>query len=377
MKLPLPSAIACLACALGCSSAPDDGGGQPRLSQGGAAGTSGSAAGGTQPSLGPGGGSGGGPSLGSGGVGPTPTPGPLGDECARQSFIVSSKPADVLLVLDRSKSMIENTVPPNGDSRWDAVVPALTSVISATDSAISWGLKLFPEGEGSQCIAESVTDAIPAPIKPGNAATVNGIIQSTEALGNGTPTGAAIAKATEYLKSRTAGSQYILLATDGDPSCPKGDDAAEEQAISAIADAKAAGFPVYVIGVLDPEEDDGKFPTLNAMAEAGGTALPESPLGTKFFQVNSQDDLKAALLQVTGEVASCEFPFTKRPPNVKNIGVQIGGVWVDQDPNRLEGWEYTSDAYLGIELFGSACQQVKTSAEVSVDIVFGCDDPVR
>lgn len=320
----------------------------------------------------------GGLGLGTGGglvlVGPTTTAGTGGGapvqngECAQESFVVASKPADVLLVLDRSKSMIENSVP-GADTRWAALVPALTQVITATDSAVSWGLELFPEGEGSQCTP--LTDSIAAQIMPGNAANVSSVINSTMALGNGTPTGDAILKATAYLKSRNASNQYIVLATDGEPSCPRGGDGALEYATDAISAARSAGFPTYVIGVLDPEEDESALPRLNAMAEAGGTARTE-PNGDKFYQAQSQQELTDALKAVTGQVASCVFEFTAPPPDPTNIAVEVNGEWIMRDTSKTQGWDYTSSEFLGLELHGPACQQLKTGSDNKVDVIFGC-----
>ncbi len=291
-------------------------------------------------------------------------------ECAQQSVVIGAKPADVLLVLDRSKSMIQNTVPPNGETRWAAVVPALSSVITQTDQAISWGVFFYPEGEGDTCLP--LSDTIPAPIMPKNAAAVTSTITATMALGNGTPTGDAIKKATAYLKSRNVSNQYIVLATDGEPSCPSGGDQAATHAVEAITAAKAAGYPTYVIGVLDLIEDDGAVPRLNAMAEAGGTALSDNPIAPKFFQAQSQEELTNALKTVTGQVVSCVFELTSKPPVPTNIAVSVNGTWLEQDATKAQGWDYTSDQYVALELHGDACQQVKTASENKVDIIFGC-----
>jgi hypothetical protein len=297
-------------------------------------------------------------------------------ECAQQSFLLASKPADVILVLDRSKSMIEHTVPPDNETRWDAVVSGLTSVITTTDASVSWGLEFFPEGEGSACTP--LTAAISAEIAAMNAKTVNRLITTTMALGNGTPTGDAINKATAYLTSRHTGNQFIVLATDGQPSCPSGSDAAQAFAVSAITAAKAAGFPTYVIGVVDPAADKGTPPRLNAMAEAGGTARTDKPSGDKFFQAYSQAELTASLAAVAGQVVSCVFDFDKRPPDETNIAVKINGTLVAQDTSEVEGWDYTSDEYLSLELHGDACQQLKDAAGSKVDIIFGCKGvPIR
>ena len=292
-------------------------------------------------------------------------------ECAQQNFVLSSKPADVLLVLDRSKSMIEHTVPPMNQTRWDAVVAGLTSVITATDASVSWGLKFFPEGEGSECVASSVTAAIPVEIAPMNAATVNGLITTTMALGNGTPTGDAIKAATTYLTGRGASNQFLVLATDGQPSCPSGSDAAVQYAVDAITAAKAAGFLTYVIGVVDPS-DTSTPPRLNAMAEAGGTSRTDNPIGDKFYQAYSQDELTNSLAAVTGQVVSCVFEFDKPPPDPTNIAVKVNGGLVDQDTTEAQGWDYTDAAYGGLELHGDACEAVKDASENKVDIIFGC-----
>jgi hypothetical protein len=192
------------------------------------------------------------------------------------------------------------------------------------------------------------------------------------ATGNGTPTGEAIKRATAYLQGRGATNQFILLATDGDPSCPDGDEAAELYAYEAISAAFAAGFRTYVVGVLDPMNDKSKFAILNQMAERGGTARSDNPVADKFFHAYSKEELTNALKAVTGQVVSCVFDFDKRPPDETNIAVKINGQLVTRDAGRAEGWDYTSDQYMGLELYGNACQQVKDATENKVDIIFGC-----
>jgi hypothetical protein len=246
----------------------------------------------------------------------------------------------------------------------------MTSVITQTDATVSWGLTVFPEGEGSEC--SPLTDTISAQIMPHNAATVTGIINGTMALGNGTPTGDAIKKATAYLKSRNVSNQFIVLATDGEPSCPSDGDKALTYAVQAITDAKNAGFPTYVIGVIDPVENKSTVPRLNAMAEAGGTARSDNPVADKYYQAYSQEELTNALKAVTGQVVSCVFEFTSKPPVPTNIAVSVNGKWLDQDTTKAQGWDYTSDQYTALELHGDACQEVKTASENKVDIIFGC-----
>ncbi|HEX7454278.1 MAG TPA: hypothetical protein VF294_18430, partial [Polyangiaceae bacterium] len=81
----------------------------------------------------------------------------MNGECAHQDFNLAQNPAEVLLVLDRSASMQDPPSGSSGSSKWDLVVPGVNEVVTATGATVSWGLKTFPEGEGEECIAGSVT----------------------------------------------------------------------------------------------------------------------------------------------------------------------------------------------------------------------------
>ena len=58
-----------------------------------------------------------------------------GQMCGLQKFDVERKPAEILLLLDRSKSMIEDTTSDGVTLKWNAVLPALKQVIMDTDAA--------------------------------------------------------------------------------------------------------------------------------------------------------------------------------------------------------------------------------------------------
>lgn len=293
-------------------------------------------------------------------------------ECDQFNFVSSRKPVSMLLVLDRSKSMIENNTL-DGITRWEAIVPAVTAAIDATNETIHWGLKLYPESqETGACQPETLTSDIHVPITPQNATAVNGGINGTMALGDGTPTGHAIKAASEYLATLGDETQkYILLATDGVPSCDgtpsENSEGAQTYAVEQIAAAYGAGFPTFVIGVLGGSESTTR--RLNEMAVAGGRAKSVNPVADKFHLAESKDALIDALNSITSQVGSCVFEFDEPPPVPDNIAVKIGGELVFEGP---DGWRYTSDQHLGVELQGAACQQVRTANQAEIDIIFGC-----
>ena len=306
--------------------------------------------------------------IGIGGAGPRDA-----DNCGEFHFEVERKPAEVMLVLDRSGSMKD---PPTGattaTSKWDLVVPGINEVIRGTDASVFWGLKSFPEGSGSECVATGVTSAIDVPMGIMNAGAMTGAITTTTPEGNGTPTGDAIKQAVAYLKTLTSSNRkYILLATDGEPSCPSPTETARTYAVQAVSDAAAAGFHTFVVGVSTTKATATNV--LNQLAIAGQQARPDpNPLATKYYLANTKDELVLALQAITGVVSTCLFPLGMKPPVPQNIAVKVDGVKAPEDKMRLDGWDYTSPEMLAVEVHGSWCDKIKTVGANKVEIIFGC-----
>lgn len=275
---------------------------------------------------------------------------------------------------------------PQGGSlpKWEMTIPALRAVIQSTNAGISWGLKLYPESQDTEaCAAETIVPTIHVPIAAANSAQVIGGIDATTPDGDGTPTGDAIRFALAHLRERAMVSdnpKFILLATDGDPSCPSGGDAAGAYAVMHIAEALAAGFPTFVVGVDTAKESS--IERLNAMAEAGGRPRPRAsanPLAvhTSFYLTSTQAALEEALRGITGELASCIFDLVPPPPVPENIAVDFGGVRTDRDPNRQNGWEYTRDDHSQLEVYGTWCDRIQNEAMNQVNIKYGCpNEPI-
>jgi len=293
-------------------------------------------------------------------------------ECGEHHFDLERKPAELLLVLDRSGSMQDA---PDGatdsTTKWDLVVPAINQVITETDTTISWGMKVFPEGVGEECDATGVTSHVDVPMAALNASKVTGAITMTTPDGNGTPTGDAIDQGLAYLQSLTdANPKYILLATDGEPSCPKPSDSARTVAVQAVANAAAAGVHTFVVGVATTKASAST--ALNDMALAGMEARDSdpNPLATRFYLANTKDELVNALQVITGQVSGCTFSWDETPPVPDNIAVKVNGVKAPHDAS--DGWEYTGTEYRGVEVHGSWCEKIKTTGANVVEIVFGC-----
>lgn len=107
--------------------------------------------------------------------------------------------------------------------------------------------------------------------------------------------------------------------------------------------------------------------SLTELADAGGRA-PSSG----YYLANTQDELVAALREITAAVTSCRFPLSSQPPVPEHVGVLIGMERVPKDTAKQDGWDYVDADYSALELFGPACEAVQASGVDSVSVVYGC-----
>jgi hypothetical protein len=298
--------------------------------------------------------------------------------CGLQYFDPNPKPADVLLLLDRSGSMQD---PPEGSAsgtppKWTLVTDAVKSVVTSSDGLIHWGLKTFPEGTGSECAAGSVTNKVDVAIAANNAAAVVNAVNNTVDDGNGTPTGDAVNYAMMYLQGLNDGNQhYILLATDGEPSCAgtsSNSTDARTFAVQEVATAATNGIKTFVVGVATTKTSDTT--TLNQLADAGKEPRNDTrPGATHFYLGSTEADLATALGVITGRV-SCTFPLSATPPVPDKVGVYFGTGMskVPRDTTQSNGWDYTDSSQTSVQVFGAWCDMITAAGSNSVQIIFGC-----
>jgi von Willebrand factor type A domain. len=296
-----------------------------------------------------------------------------GGNCGITTAPLNKQPADLLLVLDKTGSLM-NAMDGTGQcaagsttcqQRWATLVAGLNAVLTSSSTDVNWGLETF-NSNGSCGV-----DPPEVPITPGaaGATAVKTYIATIKPNGS-TPTTLAITTAVTYLQSLTdPNPKYILLATDGEPNCKGGgggggagatDLTAAQAAVKAAYDA---GYKVYVLGV-GPETTN--LDTL-ASAGSGGT--------TNYYPALTPDALTAALASIVGSVVSCTFGLGKAPPVPSNVAVQFNndsGLKAPKDPSHTSGWDYTTPASTSIQLYGSWCDDVTSGKYTSAQILMGC-----
>ncbi|MES1171747.1 MAG: vWA domain-containing protein [Bacteroidota bacterium] len=343
-----------------------------------------------------GGGGGGGPTASGGFTGRDAGPiGPIGVDssaptedanCGLQDYVLDRRPAIAVLLQDRSTSM-RNTI--KSVTRWAITVDAVKPVLQQTQTGISWGFKFFPDkaacGVPAGVNIEPVlnnANAIAAQLDQ-----IKVVQNSADNLGlwDGTPVAPALRQTAKYLGALPSDKQkYIVLATDGQPTCaggnpltgggnPDSDD--HPSGPAAVAEVVQQGIKVAVIGIAfsdvwDPTDLDDNQVTLNDMAKAGGMPRPTDPA---YYAANSAAELSAAFAQITGIVISCTFDLKgRKPPSPEDVAVKIDGTKVPRDKAHAEGWDYDADM-ANVVLHGQVCEQLKgTGSTNKVQIIFGC-----
>jgi von Willebrand factor type A domain len=329
----------------------------------------------------------GGSGSGSGGdVGIVPPP----PTCGQTNVSVMPQPPDILIVQDRSLSMTDDssgrpctggTANGNGNcgstSKWAQVVAAIDQVVMKTQTTVNWGL-MFLGDEDTMCGA--ATKPV-VPITPQTSyAPIQAALAGVQFTGQiGTPTTAVVNNAVSYLKTvPDSNAKYLLLATDGEPNCANGsaagNDATGSQA--AVAAAKAAGFPTFVVGIATTS-DAAATSALNAAAAAGGEA--QTGAATQYYAVTDTADLLKVLGKILTSAMSCTIPLTGVAGNLDKVVVSAKDasgqtVQIAEDPT--DGWSYTDASKTAIVLNGDACNALQTVTYTAFQFIYTCSTGV-
>ncbi len=272
--------------------------------------------------------------------------------CGGELFQATRVQANFLIVLDQSGSMGETL--PAGGTKWALATQALKTVTTQNQSAIRFGLSMFPGA--SKCTEGSNF----VPVGDMTAAQISAAFPAIS-KGSGTPIGAALnlAALRPELADPTR-ANYVLLVTDGMENC-NGDPVA---AVKALA---VKGVKTYVVGF----GSDVDATRLEQMAVEGGTARLAAP---KYYQADDQTTLNTAFSQIAAGAVGCDYKLAKAPPDLNKIFVAVDGNLINRDPNRQLGWDYDA-ATQRLTLYGGACDVVRKATNPKVQIVYGCPDP--
>lgn len=305
------------------------------------------------------------------------------------------RPGNVLIVYDRSTSM---TADWNGTPKYIAASDALVAALTPLKDQLTVGGVFFPSvtaGDMNCPTGCNVADPfhwIPGPqacclnnvanacsvttidqpdqldFMPGDAFITGFPMRSQEGLGNGTPLGEGILRASEAISGRMFTDPLaVIVMTDGEPNCTTDPQAVVDQ----VATWAAASIPTYVVGLpgAQPAAD-----LLNQVATAGGTGEYIDPANPQ----DLEDRLRAAIsTTVRAGFDSCTFsldPKAEAPEKLHLIVTQEGMESdVPRDWSPTATWKI-NDEGTQVDLEGQLCDMAKDGTFERLRFVYGCVD---
>ncbi len=326
--------------------------------------------------------------------------------CEEIDSIITPTPPNVVLVLDKSGSMVVN---PHGfwdhDSnpitamitRWNSLHQVVQDLTFSHGDRVNFGAALFPsksataQYDGSACV---VSAEVEAPVAAMNSSDLlDAIPPAGDAnLKGATPTAAGVTIALNHLKGLDpAVSRAIVLITDGAANCAMGSEPPPmfetyDQSLHTIVQQahEVDQIPTYVVGiaikdVVSGDEKDGdpdkinNFNKLNELAVQGGR--PREDPEQRFYLALDQPQLKQALLEVVDDTLSCSLPLPFAPKLPEMTGVAVGNESFSQveDCASDDGWVYDDPdgPFTAIILCGAACEALKAAGSAEVEFFCG------
>lgn len=311
--------------------------------------------------------------------------------CETTTAIASTVPPNVMLVLDKSRSMINYTwdhdgMPQTAEvTRWASLHATVDSITSHYQDGMNIGLSLFPAVEADQSYGGAclVHDVPEVGVGLDNAAAILAAIPAADSLEiyGATPAAAGIATALAHLESLDDGlPAAMILVTDGAANCSLGAEGLErfdeydEDLPLLVADAwERAGIPTYVIGIDIEEVSEHPFTTprekLDEVAQLGGVPQPGE---VGFYDVPSADALMTALDDIAASV-SCGVQLGKAPSDINQLVVSIDGDVIPRldSCEQGDGWIFSNpDGELDrIELCNASCDALLEVGEIEAEFL--------
>lgn len=291
------------------------------------------------------------------------------DACEATEALASQKPLDIIVLQDRSGSMI--------GSLWTGSVNALKSFANDPASAgINLGIVYFPAVNGSdECNIEQYKNVIAFGELPQNAPN---FVQSLDATtpDGGTPMSAALEgtlyAATALQDQNPDHKVVVVLASDGFPGGCDGDNAF----IAGLAESayNYNGVQTYTIFI------DGDDALMTSIAAAGGGAMYDISANIQAFADK--------MAEIKTDAIGCEVLIPPPPDNEEfdkdlvNVKYTPGGQGmpvtfkkkVDKaDCGAGAGWYYDDEQKPTKIIFcPAACQTVQADLDAKINVAFGC-----
>jgi len=277
--------------------------------------------------------------------------------------------ANLLLVVDKSHSMNDPTEASGDRTKVEDLRTAVHFMLDAFEGKIRFGWMPFPNQDTCD------PGVVLVEVGDDSAGLIRQLVDAFVAWG-GTPTGETLqnALACDGLADEER-SNFVLLVTDGMPTCPAGSGhsakpADAQLALSAVDELHAAGIGTFVVG-LGEDFNSSDPQLLNDMAVAGGQPRDDS---VKYYPASSLAELEAAFEDIAKAVFDCSLALEVVPEKPEWIWVYFDGEPVDRDGGHQDGFDY-DEQNNRIDFYGPACDRLANGEVEEIYVEMGCMPP--
>ena len=273
-------------------------------------------------------------------------------ECGRQNVNCSQAP-------HMGTTICGGTVLSTLD-RWTPAVGAIKSLTQMFQARVNFGLTVFPgpqEGRGQAAECSTGTQRVPLGLN--TAMAIAGELDMTKPTGR-TPTGPTLEVVAQQIDAKKNSPdtqlqpQYVLLVTDGAPTCPgantMNNPEAHQATIAAIDKLAKLGVKTYVIG-YDASVDPMLAMQLTEYAQHGGT--------NNFFAVQDGPSLVAQFTSITTVAVECTYTLDKMPADPKYVLVELDGKKLNL--GEPDGWSINER---NVTIEGASCAALRDSTRM-------------
>jgi len=308
-----------------------------------------------------------------------------------RSLELPARPADVLILFDRSESMLTEF---STGTRYSTVADLLGELVDLYQDKLRFGFQAFPlaDGCGADHSAGCCAGPPSVPVALGSGTDIRAAIAAAQPPRGSTPTAEALRRARQYFAGLNDGipDRYVLLATDGRPSCDATGRLAEadvlgtdgvriagacHDALLEVDQLVAAGVQVIVLGVGSNFLDapGGQPACLEELARRGRGPLVRPEDSPWYYSGIDREGLEEALQKIFGGAIHppCTLVLDAAPPDPEQVAVYLDGRQVPR--NRNYGWDYVSpDDTRELHFYGDYCRRIHRFQVSRIEVRWGC-----
>ena len=314
-------------------------------------------------------------------------------ECTADAAVkLNASVVDVLIVFDGSESM---GVGFGSGTRYSVLADVISQLVDDYQGRIRFGFEQFPVAD-ALCSDQTVTGCCAGrpvvEVASDNGAAVQAALKQMLPPAGSTPTALALRSAHDYYARFTdeATNRYVLLATDGLPSCTlsgalssnqpdDGSGGVSDACHDAVAQVQALfrdSIDVLVLAVGAGLNDDPAGPPncLDQLAREGG--MPQATTGRKYYSAASPETLQLTLEQIFGgvEKTSCLLDLNPPPRPSEPVAVYVDDQQIPH--NSDNGWDFDPEgdaaATSRVRIVGQYCDRIEQFRYRTIEARFGC-----